>query len=78
MCVTKVRRTFKKCMMCCLKIEHKSTLMQLKDAKCEVEGLKVELLNAYSKINFLEPEIIQENVKVELISTKKIDRVLSS
>ena len=33
--------------------EHKSTLVQLKDAKCEVEELKEELLNAYSKIKFL-------------------------
>ena len=58
--------------------EHKSTLVQLKDTKCEVEGLKEELLNAYSKIKFLELEIIQANVKVECISTKKIDSVLSS
>ena len=29
--------------------DHKSTLVQLKDAKCEVEELKAELLNAYSK-----------------------------
>ena len=33
--------------------EHKSTLVQLKDTKCEAEGLKEELLNAYSKIKFL-------------------------
>ena len=58
--------------------EHKSTLVQLKDTKCEVEGLKEELLNAYSKIKFLELEIIQANVKVECISTKKLDSVLSS
>ena len=45
--------------------EHKSTPVQLKDAKCEVEELKEELLNAYSKIKFLELEVIQENVKVE-------------
>ena len=51
--------------------EHKSTLVQLKDAKCEVEELKEELLNAYSKIK-------QANVKVERISTKKFDSVLSS
>ena len=38
--------------------EHKSTLAQLKEAKCEVEKLKKELLNAYSKIKFLELEII--------------------
>ena len=33
--------------------KHKSTLVQLKDAKCEAEGLKEELLNAYLKIKFL-------------------------
>ena len=33
--------------------EHKSILVQLKDAKCEVERLKEELLNAYSKFKFL-------------------------
>ena len=51
--------------------------MQLKKAKCEVEGLKGELVEAYSKIKFLELEIIQANVKVERISTKKLDNVLS-
>ena len=35
--------------------EHKSNIVQLKDAKCEVKELKKELLNAYSKIKFLEP-----------------------
>ena len=34
--------------------EHKYTLVQLKDVKCEVKGLKEELLNAYSKIKFLD------------------------
>ena len=58
--------------------EHKSTLMQLKEVKCKVEELKEELLNAYSKTKFLELEIIQANVKVERISTKKLDSVLSS
>ena len=33
--------------------EHKFILVQLKDAKCEVEELKEELLNAYSKSSFL-------------------------
>ena len=50
--------------------EHKSTLMQLKEAKCEVEELKEELLNAYSKIKFLELEIIQANVKVAHLHQK--------
>ena len=51
--------------------------MQLNEAKCEVEGLKGELVKAYSKIKFL-LEIIQANVKVEHISTKKLDNVLCS
>ena len=38
--------------------KHKSTLVQLKDAKCEVEELKEDLVNAYSKIKFLKLEII--------------------
>ena len=57
--------------------EHRCTLVQLKEAKCEVEGLKGELVEAYSKIKFLELEIIQANVKVEHICTKKLDSVLS-
>ena len=58
--------------------EHMRILVQLKEAKCEVEGLKGELVEAYSKIKFLELEIIQANVKVERISTKKLDNVFSS
>ena len=40
--------------------------------------MKEELLNAYSNIKFLEFEVIQANVKVERITTKKLDNVLSS
>ena len=58
--------------------DHKSTLVQLKDAKCEVKELKEELLNGYSKIKFLKLEVIQANVKLECITTKKLDSVLSS
>lgn len=58
--------------------EHRCILVQLKEANCEVEGLKGELVEAYSKIKFLELEIIQANVKVERISTKKLDNMLSS
>ena len=57
--------------------EHRCIFVQLKEAKCEVEGLKGELVEAYSKIKFLELEIIQANVKVECISPKKLDNVLS-
>ena len=52
--------------------------MQHKEANCEVERLKGELVEAYSKVKFLELEIIQANVKVECISTKKLDTMLSS
>ena len=58
--------------------EHRCILVQLKEAKCEIEGLKRELVEAYSKIKFLELEIIQTNVKFKRISTKKLDNVLSS
>ena len=58
--------------------EHKYTLVQLNEEKCEVEELNEELLNAYSKIKFVKLEIIQEKVKEEHISTKKLDSVLSS
>ena len=58
--------------------DHKFTLVQLKDAKCEVHNLKEELLNAYLKIKFLKLEVIQANVKVKRITTKKLDSVLSS
>ena len=57
--------------------EHRCILVQHKEAKCEVERAKGELVEAYSKIKFLELEIIQANVKVEHISTKKLDNVLS-
>ena len=58
--------------------EHKGILVQLKESKCEEERLKGELVVAYSKIKFLQLEIIQANVKVERISTKKFDNVLFS
>ena len=38
--------------------EHRGILVQLKEAKFEVEGLKGELVEAYSMIKFLELEII--------------------
>ena len=52
--------------------------MQLKESKCEEERCKGELVAAYSKIKCPELEIIQANVKVKHISTKKLDNVLSS
>ena len=49
-----------------------------KEHRCILVQLKGEVVEAYSKIKFLELEIIQANVKVERISTKKLDNVLSS
>ncbi|KAL0008615.1 hypothetical protein SO802_010117 [Lithocarpus litseifolius] len=46
-------------------LDYKSILVRYKEAKCEVEALNGELTEAYSKINFLELEVIQANAKVE-------------
>ena len=51
--------------------------MQYKETKCEGEGLNEELTNAYSKIKFLELKDIQANVKVECVTSKKLDEVLA-
>ena len=45
--------------------------------KCEVEKLNEELTDAYSKIKFLELEVIQANAKVEHVASKKLDEVLA-
>ena len=45
--------------------------------KCEVEALKGEITEAYSKIKFLELEVIPTNAKVERVSSKKLDEVLA-
>ena len=51
--------------------------MCYKDAKCEIERLNGELTEAYTKIKFFELEVVQANAKVEQVSTKKLDDVLS-
>ena len=58
--------------------DHRYTLVQFKDVKCEVKELKERLRNAYYKIKFLKLEVIQANVKVECITTKKLDNMVSS
>ena len=62
----------------CGKYAKVANLTVKKMKKCEEERLKGELVTAYSKIKFFELEIIQANAKVERISTKKLDNVLSS
>ena len=57
--------------------DYNSILVRFKEMKCEVEALNGELTNAYSKIKFLELEVIQANAKVEHIASKKLDKVLT-
>ena len=59
------------------KQDYKSLLVRYKETKCEVETLNGELTEAYSKIKFLELEVIQANAKVERVSSKKLDEVLA-
>ena len=39
--------------------------------------LNGELTEAYTKVKFLELEVVQENAKVEQVSIKKFDDVIS-
>lgn len=57
--------------------DYKSILVKYKEMKCEVEALNEELTEAYSKIKFLEFEVIQANAKVERVASKKHDEVLA-
>ena len=57
--------------------DYKSLLVWYKETKCEVETLNEELIEAYSKIKFLELEVIQANAKMERVGTKKLDEVLA-
>ena len=45
--------------------DYRSLLVRYKETKCEMETLNGELTEAYSKIKFLELEVVQANVKVE-------------
>ena len=60
------------------KEDYKSLLVHYKEAKCEIETLNGELTKAYSKIRFLELEVVQANAKIERVSMKKLDDVISS
>ena len=56
--------------------DYKSLLAWYKEAKCEIEMMNGELTEAYSKIRFLELEVVQANAKIERVSTKKLDDVI--
>ena len=58
--------------------DYKSLLIRYKEAKCEIETLNGELLEVYTKVRFLEQEVVQANTKIERVSTKKLDNVISS
>ena len=57
--------------------DYRSLLVRYKEIKCEMETLNGELTEAYSKIKFLEVEVVQANAKVEWVSSKKLDEVLT-
>ena len=59
------------------KQDYKSILVRYKETKCEVETMNEELTNACSRIKFLELEVIQANVKVECVASKKLNEVLA-
>ena len=60
-----------------VKQDYKSLLVRHNETKCEVEMLNGELTEAYSKIKFLELEVIQANAKVDRVSSKKLDEVFT-
>ena len=57
--------------------DYRSLLVRYKEAKCEIETLNGDLTKAYTKVKFLELEVVQANAKVERVFTKKFDDVLS-
>ena len=58
--------------------DYKSLLIRYKEVKCEIETLNGELSEAYTKVRFLEQEVVQANAKIERVSTKKLNDVISS
>ena len=60
------------------KKDYRSLLMRHKEAKCEMEKLNGLLSEAYIKVRFLEQDVVQANAKIERVSTKKLDDVISS
>ena len=58
--------------------DYKSLQILYKEAKCEIGTLNGELSEAYTKVRFLEQEVVQANAKIERVTTKKLDDVISS
>ena len=57
--------------------DYGSLLVRYKETKCEMETLNGELTEAYSRIKFLELEVVQANAKVERFSFKKLNEMLA-
>ena len=60
------------------KEDYKSLLIHYKEAKCEIEILNGELSKAYTKVRFLKHEVVQVNAKIDKVTTKKLDDIISS
>ena len=58
--------------------DYRRLLMRHKEAKCEIEKLNGELSEVYTKVRFLEQEVMQANAKIERASTKNLNDVISS
>ena len=58
--------------------DYKSLIIRYKEAKCEIKTLNGELSKAYTKVRFLKQKVVQANTKIERVSTKKLDDVISS
>ena len=58
--------------------DYRSLLMRHKEAKCDIEKLNGELSEAYTKVRFLKQKVVQANAKIERVSTKKLNNVISS
>ena len=58
--------------------DYRSLLVRYKEAKCEIEMLNGELTETYTNVGFLEHKVVQAIAKVERVSTKKLDDILSS
>ena len=58
--------------------DYKSLLIRYREAKCEIETLNGDLSETYTKVRFLEQEVVLANAKIERVTTKKLDDVISS
>nr|POE66026.1 hypothetical protein CFP56_28391 [Quercus suber] len=58
--------------------DYKNLLVRYKEAKCEIEALNGELSEAYTKMRFPKQEVVQAHAKIDRVSSKKLDDVISS